>query len=274
MKKFLIFVLVVTSCIALGVAGWFYYPKYQIYKMKNASAPSVEAEKRSVSYIDYVRQLNKPELNHLALGDSIIRGIGAGENESFVDRFSDMLEQQTNKPIVLQNEGVAGMTSSELNALLQTGKLDESIQKADIITINIGGNDIIHSVRNKNYLQAIQSFDALQAAFVDNLAQITTKVNELNPKAIVVLLELYNPLEPGSELYSLADQLLPKWNVKLYEAASRFSSSIVIETTKVINGKHLQYLSEDGVHPNALGYDAISKQMLQQFQNQSVGKPV
>jgi lysophospholipase L1-like esterase len=274
MKKFLIFVLVVTSCIALGVAGWFYYPKYQIYKMKNASAPSVEAEKRSVSYIDYVRQLNKPELKHLALGDSIIRGIGAGENESFVDRFSAMLEQQTNKPVVLQNEGVAGMTSSELNALLQTGKLDESIQKADIITINIGGNDIIHSVRNKNYLQAIQSFDALQAAFVDNLAQITTKVNELNPKAIVVLLELYNPLEPGSELYSLADQLLPKWNVKLYEAASRFSSSIVIETTKVINGKHLQYLSEDGVHPNALGYDAISKQMLQQFQNQSVGKPV
>jgi lysophospholipase L1-like esterase len=274
MKKFLIFVLVVTSCIALGVAGWFYYPKYQIYKMKNASAPSVEAEKRSVSYIDYVRQLNKPELKHLALGDSIIRGIGADENESFVDRFSAMLEQQTNKPVVLQNEGVAGMTSSELNALLQTGKLDESIQKADIITINIGGNDIIHSVRNKNYLQAIQSFDALQAAFVDNLAQITTKVNELNPKAIVVLLELYNPLEPGSELYSLADQLLPKWNVKLYEAASRFSSSIVIETTKVINGKHLQYLSEDGVHPNALGYDAISKQMLQQFQNQSVGKPV
>ena len=274
MKKFLIFVLVVTSCIALGVAGWFYYPKYQIYKMKNASAPSVEAEKRSVSYIDYVRQLNKPELNHLALGDSIIRGIGAGENESFVDRFSAMLEQQTNKPIVLQNEGVAGMTSSELNALLQTGKLDEVIQKADIITINIGGNDIIHSVKNRNYLQAIQSFDGLQAAFVDNLAQITTKVNELNPKAIVVLLELYNPLEPGSELYSLADQLLPKWNVKVYEAASRFSSSIVIETTKVINGKHLQYLSEDGVHPNALGYDAISKQMLQQFQNQSVGKPV
>lgn len=274
MKKFLIFVLVITSCIALGVAGWFYYPKYQIYKMKNASAPSVEAEKRSVSYIDYVRQLNKPELNHLALGDSIIRGIGADENESFVDRFSAMLDQQTNKPVVLQNEGVAGMTSSELNALLQTGKLDESIQKADIITINIGGNDIIHSVRNKNYLQAIQSFDALQATFVDNLAQITTKVNELNPKAIVVLLELYNPLEPGSELYSLADQLLPKWNVKLYEAASRFSSSIVIETTKVINGKHLQYLSEDGVHPNALGYDAISKQMLQQFQNQSVGKPV
>ncbi|GAA3324374.1 hypothetical protein GCM10020331_051990 [Ectobacillus funiculus] len=46
-EVFLIFVLVVTSCIALGVAGWFYYPKYQIYKMKNASAPSVEAEKNA-----------------------------------------------------------------------------------------------------------------------------------------------------------------------------------------------------------------------------------
>lgn len=274
MKKFLISILVVTSCIALGVAGWFYYPKYQIYKMKNASVSSVEAEKRSVSYIDYISQLNKPEVNHLALGDSIIRGIGAGENESFVDRFSDVLEQQTKKPIVLQNEGVPGMTSSELNALLQTGNLDEVIQKADIITINIGGNDIIHSVSNRNYFQVIQSFDVLQAAFVDNLSQITRKINQLNPKAIVVLLELYNPLESGSELYALADQLLPKWNVKVYEAARQFASSIVIETTKVINGKNLQYLSKDGVHPNALGYDAISKQMLSQFQNQSIVKSV
>ncbi len=274
MKKFLISILIVTSCIALGVAGWFYYPKYQIYKMKNASVSSVEAEKQSVSYIDYVGQLNKAEVNHLALGDSIIRGIGAGEHESFVDRFSDVLEQQTKKPVVLQNEGVPGMTSSELNALLQTGSLDEVIQKADIITINIGGNDIIHSVRNRNYLQAIQSFDVLQTAFVDNLSQITTKVNELNPEAIVVLLELYNPLEAGSELYSLADQLLPKWNVKVYEAASQFKSSIVLETTKVINDKNLQYLSKDGVHPNALGYDAISKQMLWQFQNQLIVKSV
>lgn len=274
MKKFLICILVLTGCIALGVAGWFYYPKYQIYKMKNASVSSVEVEKRSVSYIDYVSQLNKAEVNHLALGDSIIRGIGAGENESFVDRFSDMLEQQTKKHIVLQNEGVPGMTSSELNALLQTGNLDEVIQKADIITINIGGNDIIHSVGNRNYLQAIQSFDMLQAAFVDNLSQITRRINQLNPKAIVVLLELYNPLESGSELYSLADQLLPKWNVKVYEAASQFTSSIVIETTKVINGKNLQYLSKDGVHPNALGYDAISKQMLWQFENQLIIKSI
>lgn len=274
MKKFLICILVLTSCVALGVAGWFYYPKYQIYKMKNAPVSSVEAEKRSVSYIDYVSQLNKAEVNHLALGDSIIRGIGAGENESFVDRFSDVLEQQTKKPVVLQNEGVPGMTSSELNALLQTGNLDEVIQKADIITINIGGNDIIHSVRNRNYLQAIQSFDMLQAAFAGNLSQITRRINQLNPKAIVVLLELYNPLESESELYSLADQLLPKWNVKVYEAASQFTSSIVIETTKVINGKNLQYLSKDGVHPNALGYDAISKQMLRQFENQLIVKSI
>jgi len=47
--------------------------------------------------------------------------------------------------------------------------------------------------------------------------------------------------------------------------ASGLQSSLVVETTKVINGKHLQNLSPDGVHPNHAGYSAISKQMISQF---------
>jgi lysophospholipase L1-like esterase len=66
-------------------------------------------------------------------------------------------------------------------------------------------------------------------------------------------------------LYTLADKLLPKWNLKIYEVAQQIPSSIVVQTTKVINGDNIQNIAPDGVHPNPNGYTAITEQMLKQF---------
>jgi len=62
--------------------------------------------------------------------------------------------------------------------------------------------------------------------------------------------------------------MLPKWNLNIYKVAHKAPGSIVVETTKVINGDHLQNLSPDGVHPNFAGYSAISEQMIYQFKHQ------
>lgn len=97
--------------------------------------------------------------------------------------------------------------------------------------------------------------------------QITTHINRLNPKATLVYLELYNPLNPNNQFYGLANKLLPKWNINIYKATDQIHSSIVVETSKVINDKHLQYLSPDGVHPNSKGYLAISRKMFYEFQH-------
>lgn len=96
----------------------------------------------------------------------------------------------------------------------------------------------------------------------------------LNPNATIVFMELYNPLPPENQFYPLADQLLPNWNLKIYETANQYSVSIVVETTKVINGENLQNLSPDGVHPNSTGYMALSEQMIYQFKHQYRKQPV
>jgi lysophospholipase L1-like esterase len=75
-------------------------------------------------------------------------------------------------------------------------------------------------------------------------------------------------------LYSIANKLLPNWNLKIYQVADQYSSSIVVETTMVINGDKPQNLSPDGVHPNSAGYSAISEQMIYQFKHQSRKKSV
>lgn len=265
MKYLLVFVLI----IGLGISSWIFYPQYQVYKMKK-QASEVRSDTARVSYFEYFRDSDASEIHHLALGDSVIRGFGANENEDLGFQFSNKLAQQVDKNIHFQNKGINGITSSELSKLVLEGQYDEEIKNSDIVTINVGGNDILELGMDQNLKTVIQSFDLLQTNFSKNLSDIADRIKKLNPNATIVFLELYNPLSPENQLYSLADQLLPSWNLKIYETASHYSSSLIVETTKVINGDNMQNLSPDGVHPNSAGYMAISEQMIYQFKHQYI----
>lgn len=271
--KMLKYLLLFVLFIGLGISAWLYYPQYQINKMKKQTV-EVSKDATNMSYINYYRNAKAEQIHHLALGDSIIRGFGAPENENLGYQFSIKLESQIDKKIEFQNEGINGITSDELRALVQEGRFDDQIKNADIVTISVGGNDILRMAKRQNFQTVFQTFNQLQSTFSKNLTDIAERINMLNPDATIVFLELYNPLSPESELYPLADQLLPKWNLLIYEVADRYPSSLVVETTKVINGEKRQHLSADGVHPNSAGYTAISEQMLSQFKHQYKKEPV
>jgi lysophospholipase L1-like esterase len=265
--KIIKFLLVSSLLALLSFSAWIYYPQYQINKMKQENAPTTEKTNK-LTYIDYYKTIPDSTLNHLALGDSIIRGYRIRDDENIITQFSTQLSVETGKQVLSQNEGVIGITSERLNVLVQDGLYDEAIKEADIITVNVGGNDILKLVKQSDIYSALKSFDTLQEGFSQNLAEITSRIGELNPSATIVLLELYNPMPADHQFYSLADKLLPQWNLMIYEAANSTSSSIVVQTTNIINSKNLEYLASDGVHPNPSGNTAISSQMLKQFQEQ------
>ncbi|HYK74010.1 MAG TPA: GDSL-type esterase/lipase family protein [Pseudoneobacillus sp.] len=268
-KYLLIFILF----ISLGVSTWIYYPQYQIHKIKK-QAIKVNADTSKVSYLDYFRHSKVSAIYNLAIGDSVIRGVGAKQNENLVYQFSNKLEKQTHKRIQFKNEGINGITSSELKDMVLDGRFDEEIKKADIVTVNVGGNDVLRMAKNKDFQTVIQSYDQLQSTFSKNLSSIAARIYKVNPNATLVFLELYNPLSTSEKLYSIAEKLLPNWNLKIYEVANQYASSVVVETTKVINGDHLQNLSPDGVHPNSSGYLAISDQIIYQLKKQYRKKAV
>jgi lysophospholipase L1-like esterase len=265
--KIIKYLFVFALIISIGSFGWLYYPQYQIHLLKNQTV-EVNTDSGKVSFLNFFRHTKTRKISHLAIGDSVIHGVGAEQHKDLVYQFSNKLALQTHKKIHYQNEGINGITSSELKDLVQTGRFDEDIKKSDIITINVGGNDILQMVNGNNIYNAIQKFDQLQSAFSNNLSNIAARIHHLNPKATIVFLELYNPLSPSDQFYPIADKLLPKWNLKIYEVANHYASSIVVETTKVINGDKLNNLAPDGVHPNSAGYTAISEQMIYQFKHQ------
>ncbi|MCD8078736.1 MAG: GDSL-type esterase/lipase family protein [Lachnospiraceae bacterium] len=81
------------------------------------------------------------ELNYLALGDSITTGYGLtnASSEVFVAQFATKIGATTTT-----NEGVPGDTSSDLLGDVQDdSSLRSAIAEADVITITIGGNDLM-----------------------------------------------------------------------------------------------------------------------------------
>ncbi len=262
--KVLKYILAFFLFLGMGLGAWLYYPQYKINRMKS-EAIEASSDQHKLTYLDYYRLSSDKDINHLALGDSIIHGYGASETENLVYKFSSQLGEQLNKSVHYNNEGINGITSTQLNQLVQDGTFDQKIKDADIITINVGGNDVLKTARHLDYSQAFNSFEELQSTFAGNLSAISSTIEKLNPEATIIFLELYNPLPLNDQFYTLADKLLPKWNLKIYEVAQQIPSSIVVQTTKVINGDNIQNIAPDGFHPNPNGYAAITEQMLKQF---------
>ncbi|OCA87543.1 hypothetical protein A8F94_06675 [Bacillus sp. FJAT-27225] len=258
--------IIVAAVIVLGIAGWFYYPQYQIQQMKKQSLEASQ-DGSIPTYIDYFSKSENESLYHLAIGDSVIRGYGVGQHQNLVSEVSAELERQTGKQVSFNNEGINGITSTELKQLVYSGQYDGQIKKSDIITVNIGGNDVLRTIKKQRHdiPSAFKAFDTLQVNFSENLGDIVGRITEINPNATIVFLELYNPVSPDMGYYTLAEKLLPKWNINIYKTAQTIPGSIVVETSKVINGENLQNLSPDGVHPSQLGYKAIASLIIEQF---------
>ena len=81
-------------------------------------------------------------LSYVALGDSITTGYGLGEDEeSFATRLAEMGNFQLNDSLAKD-----GVTSADLLAVVQAETNTETLRNADVITITIGGNDLMNAL--------------------------------------------------------------------------------------------------------------------------------
>ncbi len=83
-------------------------------------------------------------ITYLALGDSITTGYGLSDpdTEGFAAKFAAAIEEE-GTTVTTVNAGVAGLTAETLVTALATGNYDAQIAAADVITITIGGNDLM-----------------------------------------------------------------------------------------------------------------------------------
>ncbi|WP_333887468.1 GDSL-type esterase/lipase family protein [Clostridium sp.] len=236
-------------------------------------------------------------VNYLALGDSISCGMSANSGKGYVDLFNKYLKSLGRyEEVNLQNLSVLGDNSSDLLAKLQTNEYKEAVKNAKIITISIGGNNLLSPVieavcqafgvnreNNPNYqvelASAIESNpnkDAILAGIVSsgtllqNLSsgilqfksdfpKIIETIKTLSPESEIYVLTLYNPFNSQDSMYSKFDLLINTINNTIISQSNKCSIVDVYKDFKTTSGAVNFSLSDLNIdpHPTTIGHAAI-----------------
>ena len=216
------------------------------------------------------------KVDYLALGDSLAAGqtpykeLGKG--------YSDYLAQQLNKVGALasfdKRFAQSGYTTTDVLNDLQTNatKPNESgnaidiksaITNAEILTINVGANDILQQIdidlKNRAvHVDPVKVESALRGAG-ENLFKIITAIKTLNPNVDIYVMGYFNPFPILPEPYK--SQILPllaQLNNIIEQAAAQSQATFVpVADSFALQGSNYLPNMLD-VHPNEAGYLALS----------------
>lgn len=209
------------------------------------------------------------------LGDSIASGYGLNDiNDSYGSIIADA------KVYDQINKAVPGHRSGDLLDLIQNDdEVKDSIKKADIIDISIGGNDFLFllikpesPLDRLDIMQNGANAACVQKAlktFTSNINTIASEIRTLNPDCSVIINIQYNPLYASSLFSKYADmveELAPAMK-SIYNSVAENNEGFYTADVHAVfneyfkNGKY-DIIQSDGIHPSVKGHAVIADTLL------------
>lgn len=235
--------------------------------------------------------------NYVVFGDSIAAGYGLDDssfgsdeaNEYVADRDSDAYAGIVARALGfgLSNYAHSGDTTTDMLKVLSRSSVRESIKNADLITISIGGNDLIDmatTVLLQAFLHQLgmsetnDEIEAMYAKLESNLAQALNTIIDLNGgRGVIMLQTLYNPFKYNSSYTfnglnagELIDYYIQKINSIYQNLYNRIDGFILTPTADVLNGDEDSFYSMDvkpDFHPTAHGHELIAQTILASYKS-------
>lgn len=218
---------------------------------------------------------------YVAFGDSIAAGFGlSAPSEAYPTILAETLGFK------LSNLAQNGQTSEELKARIAglSKKEKDMVSEAQLITISIGGNDLIGeknrkvvlseallSVLSGDYTMSDEMTEIYQT-LKDNLVASVSMLRELNPDAVILLQTLYNPYLGGEYTYlgyNIGDRLdyyVQKINETYEDARQESDQFFIVDVAEQMNGVPEYFYTTFDFHPTAAGHEAIAKILAQAYQ--------
>ncbi len=153
-------------------------------------------------------------VHYLALGDSIATGTTgiSGTMYSYAYQFRDYLEISYGEGnVTFSNLAVDGDDALDLyNRLISDNIFIAEVTNADIITLSIGGNNIMDAARDDSFWSIDEGIAEVgTSSFELYYPQIISRIRELNGTAKIISSTLYNPYNSANHPtgYSADDEL-------------------------------------------------------------------
>lgn len=259
------FVTLVCTLVLLAGFGWALKDTWLPSAGMALSEPAAPQEASGGSWSD------KKEIVVTALGDSLTVGVGDPEGDGYVKRAADGLTEAFGKPVrVVSNLAISGLLADELARSLDQKGYKESIAKADLVFLTIGGNDLFQLANNGSSMAegGDLSPELLKERLPEaqeRLAIVFQKLRAINPQMRLVYIGLYNPFY---DLHSMrpASEIIQQWNAIAHELALGDGNATVVPTYDLFESNINAYLASDHFHPNAAGYARIAERVKQAVQ--------
>lgn len=177
--------------------------------------------------------LTSTSIRYVALGDSIAYGYGLEnrEEQSYVSLVRKHLEKQYDS-VCISNFGSNGMRSDELLDILTNPENDDyrkyraTLRYADVVTLSIGSNDLLHLVRLDLNIQELiekgeEMFDQACRGFKKNFPKIIGEIKKINPDVKIYADNIYNPakgLMAFDDVYDVAEHYISLMNQCFYDS--------------------------------------------------------
>lgn len=169
-------------------------------------------------------------LRVVALGDSIARGYGCRPEEAYGRLLADRLAEEldgTGTAVSFANYGVDGLTSAGLRAMIETDEIRAAAADADLVTVSIGGNDLLHCLR-----EALGGALALDPDSSAPWQELLGKLQEENRRETVSsLLKLAGNGDFYRRLDAAADAMLNNVEAVLDALSRRNPEAVLLLTT-------------------------------------------
>ena len=205
-----------------------------------------------------VSPLHRDHIRVVAIGDSLAYGTGDETGKGLAGRLKEDLAARGFSSIETSNLGVNGAQTADLIARLRQDRMRTQIEKADVIIVSIGANDLFRSPGSRE--ETLRAPLAVADRILTRIEGIVADLRRTNPRARILILGGYNPV-PTHPLAPMINQYLQLWDATL---AGRFEHDPLVSIVRMSDIVTRQKLSRyDNFHPGGAAYGAAAERIAQ-----------
>lgn len=237
MKKWTKWLLLSLLAIMIIGGGW-----YTVNHFTNLTSNS--------SKVVTPKYVEKKNVKLVALGDSLTHGQGdESNNGGYVGVIKEKIEHRYHQTkVTTVNYGVTGDRSDQiLDRLNQQSQLRSDLQSADVITMTVGGNDLMQ-ILEKNVMgserQVTSSVESGEKTYQKKLIKLFDTVRKENPKAPIFVMSIYNPFYIYFPDVTIINKSINQWNQTTQDTMNNYKSMYFVNINKLMSYGQYQTKSQ------------------------------
>lgn len=251
----------------------------------------VPSTHQSSKIAEKIKSTKNEKVTYVAIGDSLTQGVGDSSNQGgFVPVLSQALESDFDWQVTSRNYGIAGNTSNQILKRMQEKKdIQRDLKKAKVMTLTVGGNDVIHVIKDNITNLNVDTFTKPAQAYQKRLGQIIELARKDNKTLPIYIVGIYNPFYLNFPEMTEMQTIVDNWNQFTEEVCKKYDNVYFVPVNdllyKGIDGKggvtssddssqsskssqdslNDALFEDDHFHPNNTGYQIMSDAILKRI---------